>query len=272
MNRMALRALILGAMIAVPGAAQDKAPAKDEGLVRIRELEEKLRKARTIQIVVAGVRTVEIHESGVKIATNILELRSEFQLQSDGKTRVALTHGARGDPAPDRVDAIHDGSALRASYKGIQAPSPRTWTTQEIPSAWRETLLKDLVAARASAVVVPTFSGLGKDRDPDTQFIGVGLRQNVTLEKAAAPVADRVGDRDALAIGYEWKDRTGGRDLLTKGKLWLDAGTGAPLKRNHRWTLDLESRRLEITEEESFESFRLDEPIDAGVFAVPKGK
>jgi len=265
MIHTALGALIITYLCAQSAAAQDPpAPFK--------ELEGKLRKARTVQAVITGVRTVEIHQAGVKTATNVIELRTEFFSEMDGKSRIVHQFGAVNDASPDKLEVVNDGAALRAFYKGQQAPSPPEWTRQEIPSGWRDAILRYLAVGRASAIVVPSFSSVNKPRDGPNEFNGAALRFKMSVDKAGPPAAERAGERDAQVIAYDWTDAMAAREIKVTANVWTDTKTGLPFKRSHRYSLDVENLRLEVSEEESLESFRLDDPIDAGVFVVPKGK
>jgi len=90
------------------------------------------------------------------------------------------------------------------------------------------------------------------------------------VDKAGVPAAEREGERESLVTAYDWTDAMAAREIKVSAKVWIDAKTGLPYKRSHRYSLDVENLRLDVSEEETLESFRLDEPIDAGTFVVPK--
>lgn len=253
-------------------AAPQEPAEKSEAINVLRSMEERIAKARSVQARISSQRAVEVVEPDAKPRTNLVEILLEFVLEGDAKGRVSWRTTEKTDGTTEELTLIVDRGKFRAMNIKPEGPASDEWTTEDAPAGWRKDLVAGVALGRMSGLVFPSFfhpSGLGRGKP---KFTGVRVAVAAAPRKAGFDGSERVGDRECSVIKYEWLDRFAEKEVPVEGRVWIDAKTGLPAKRSHRYTLDLAGRRLNIVEVETFESFKLDEPVDAKAFEVPSGK
>jgi len=221
-----------GLLIALVAIALILPQEKNEAEDLFKKMEEKLAKAKTVQLKLSG-----------EMQPMKLGLTGELLFDEAGKLRMEL----EGKAGPDLMKALmlSDGKKLRLESNDKKDPKQF-----EVP----ETLGKLARACFARAGFVGTLDALDNDRDvklePDAQFAPKEFKLGAK---------EKVGEREAQAVDYKLAKEGHPESVVT---VWIDKETLLPLKRT------VKMGGMALTE--TYSGLKLDEKIDAAKFELPK--
>lgn len=223
-------AALMTLAVLVPGRA-----AANDAEKLFLALEDQIRAARSLEVHFEAEQPGTKEPSKFLVALRVADgnrLRMEVRLSRGGKEENSLLV----------CDGKHlKGTGNRLDTQGKAVPAPPKLATLLTRGATRLGL---------PGYFGPGFDPLDEKLDPDAFAKLDGFRLGAK---------EKVAGRDAQAIEYQTEIRD--RILIT---LWLDVKTGLPLKRVLR---DAHGKEL-LTE--VYREFRLNPPLDATLFALPK--
>ena len=230
---------------------------KDDAAETFKRLDEVLAKSETVQV--SFKVTFEQQRKGrEKVAGT---MAGSIRLQKGNKARLEID-GTIGGPIQALIVSDGTSTALVSKEPGTPPPSPTKATLG------RDALL--LLARLGGSTVLEFQRDLMLD-ESERQLKAAGEPvqpretdplKTMKLSGFKKGPGEKVAGKDATLLQYEVEEV--GRPGKAAVKLWIDPATLLPVRR----LITDEDKGIRI--EETYESFKLDEKIDAALFALPK--
>jgi outer membrane lipoprotein-sorting protein len=218
---------------------------KNEAEELFKRMEEKLAKAKTVQLKSSGLTSEGRH---------VGKLTVEVELLVGGENRIRVDTVVKTDPplGDMKMQALSDGSWLKtkSDVGDYSIETPKTLATDLVRAFSRGGALFGTGWLQATAANDPGHP----DRRKIPEVAGFKLGKK-----------EKVDGREAQAIEYKLKGLEAGEIACT---LWIDCESGLPVKRD----TGSGSGPKEMGIVESYSGLKLDEKIDPAKFELSKDK
>jgi outer membrane lipoprotein-sorting protein len=233
---------------------------KDDATETFKRLDEALAKAETVQA--SFKSTFEQQRKGREKVSG--SLTGSIRLQKGNKARLEFD-GTIGGPLKSLIVSDGTTTAILSKEPGTTPPSPTD------PGLHR-TILLLLSRIGSVGVVMEIEKDLMLD-ESERHLKGSGLPvepretdplKSLKLGAFKKEPGEKIGGKETILLQYQVEEA--GRPGKPLVKLWIDAASLLPLRRH------ITEADSGIRIEETYESFKLDEKIDAAHFELPKAK